>query len=118
MSATTLFGTLTGYREGRCNNEEFPSATLGKRPCNNKDFLLAKNNPDSINLQQMESDYRQMSADRAKMSASYKSAEKECQELQNLRNDYEHMQNMIFGEKANFDVILEGLAKLEKEINS
>ena len=44
MSATTLFGTLTGYREGRCNNEEFPSATLGKRPCNNKDFLLAKNN--------------------------------------------------------------------------
>lgn len=38
--------------------------------------------------------------------------------IQNLRNDYEHMQNMIFGEKTNFDVILEGLAKLEKEINS
>jgi len=38
--------------------------------------------------------------------------------IQNLRNDYEHMQNMIFGEKPNFDVILEGLAKLEKEINS
>ena len=38
--------------------------------------------------------------------------------IQNLRNDYEHMQNMIFGEKTNFDVILEGLAKLEKDINS
>ena len=37
--------------------------------------------------------------------------------VQNLRNDYEHMQNMIFGEKPDFDVILEGLAKLETEIN-
>ena len=43
--------------------------------------------PDGINLQQMESDYRQITADRAKISASYKSAEKECEELQNLRND-------------------------------
>ncbi len=38
--------------------------------------------------------------------------------VQNLRNDYEHMQNMIFGEKPDFDVILEGLAKLETEINT
>ena len=53
MSATTLFGTLTGYREGRCNNEEFSSATLWKRPCNNKDFLLAKNIT-QISVMQME----------------------------------------------------------------
>lgn len=38
--------------------------------------------------------------------------------IANLKNDYEHMQNMIFGEKPDFDVILEGLAKLETEINT
>lgn len=43
--------------------------------------------PDKIDLVQVESDYRQMTADRAKMSASYKSAEKECEELKKLRNE-------------------------------
>lgn len=40
------------------------------------------------------------------------------QNLQVLKNDYEHMQNMIFGEKISFDIILEGIEKLEREINS
>ena len=35
--------------------------------------------------------------------------------LNKLRDDYEHMQNMIFGEKIPFDTILDGIAKLEKE---
>ena len=34
-----------------------------------------------------------------------------------LYEDYEHMQNMIFGEKIDFDVILDGISKLEDEIN-
>ena len=34
-----------------------------------------------------------------------------------LRDDYEHMQNMIFGDKPDFDTILEGIKQLEKEIN-
>lgn len=37
--------------------------------------------------------------------------------MQVLRNDYEHMQNMIFGNKPDFDLILDGIRKLEKEIN-
>ena len=37
--------------------------------------------------------------------------------IQKLKDDYVHMQNMIFGEKPSFDEILEGIAKLEKEIN-
>lgn len=34
-----------------------------------------------------------------------------------LYEDYEHMQNMIFGKKIEFDVILNGISKLEDEIN-
>ena len=34
-----------------------------------------------------------------------------------LRNDYEHMQNMICGEKPEFDVIMGEIKKLENEIN-
>lgn len=34
-----------------------------------------------------------------------------------LRDDYEHMQNMIFGQKPSFDTILNSIAELEKEIN-
>ena len=37
--------------------------------------------------------------------------------LQVLKDDYEHMQNMIFGEKIPFDTIFDGIAKLEKEMN-
>ena len=37
--------------------------------------------------------------------------------LQVLKDDYEHMQNMIFGEKIPFDTILDGIKKLEKEMN-
>lgn len=37
--------------------------------------------------------------------------------LQALKDDYEHMQNMIFGDKPDFDVILKGIEQLEKEIN-
>ena len=37
--------------------------------------------------------------------------------LQVLKDDYEHMQNMIFGEKIPFDTILDGIEKLEKEMN-
>lgn len=38
--------------------------------------------------------------------------------VQKLKDDYAHMQNMIFGEKPSFDEILDGIAKLEKEINN
>ena len=38
--------------------------------------------------------------------------------LQVLKDDYEHMQNMIFGEKIPFDTILDGIEQLEKEMNS
>ena len=37
--------------------------------------------------------------------------------LDKLRDDYEHMQNMLFGEKPNFEEIMYGIAKLETEIN-
>ena len=37
--------------------------------------------------------------------------------LQTLKDDYEHMQNMIFGDKPDFDVILKGIEWLENEIN-
>lgn len=35
-----------------------------------------------------------------------------------LRSDYEHMQNMLFGEKPRFEEIMNGIANLEKEINN
>ena len=35
-----------------------------------------------------------------------------------LREDYDHMKNMIFGEKPEFDVILSAVQKMENEINS
>lgn len=35
-----------------------------------------------------------------------------------LRVDYDHMKNMIFGEKPEFDVILSTVSQLEKEINA
>ena len=38
--------------------------------------------------------------------------------LFDLRADYEHMKNMIFGEKPEFREILSELEKLEDEINS
>ena len=34
-----------------------------------------------------------------------------------LRSDYEHMQNMLFGEKPSFEEIINAMAQLEKEIN-
>jgi len=34
-----------------------------------------------------------------------------------LRNDYDHMRNMIFGDKPDFDVILDEISALEAEIN-
>lgn len=34
-----------------------------------------------------------------------------------LRADYDHMQNMLFGEKPAFDEMLNALAQLENEIN-
>ena len=37
--------------------------------------------------------------------------------LDKLRDDYEHMQNMLFGEKPSFEEIMGGIAKLETEIN-
>ncbi len=37
--------------------------------------------------------------------------------IQSLKDDYEHMQNMIFGKKYKLDMILQGIAKLENEIN-
>ena len=38
--------------------------------------------------------------------------------LDKLRDDYEHMQNMLFGNKPSFDEIMDGIAKLETEINT
>ena len=37
--------------------------------------------------------------------------------VEKLRADYEHMQNMLFGDKPTFDEILGGIEKLEKEID-
>ena len=37
--------------------------------------------------------------------------------LDKLRDDYEHMQNMLFGDKPSFEEIMEGIAKLEADIN-
>lgn len=37
--------------------------------------------------------------------------------LDKLRDDYEHMQNMLFGDRPEFDDVLVGIEKLEKEIN-
>jgi len=37
--------------------------------------------------------------------------------LEKLRDDYEHMQNMLFGNKPSFDEILAGIVKLEAELN-
>lgn len=37
--------------------------------------------------------------------------------MSKLRADYEHMQNMLFGEKPTFDEIMNAMAKLEAEIN-
>ena len=34
-----------------------------------------------------------------------------------LRFDYEHMQNMLFGNKPTFDEIMHAMAQLEAEIN-
>lgn len=34
-----------------------------------------------------------------------------------LRSDYEHMQNMLFGEKPAFNEILNEMVQLETEIN-
>lgn len=38
--------------------------------------------------------------------------------LNKLRDDYEHMQNMLFGVKPSFEEIVEGLQKLELDINT
>ena len=38
--------------------------------------------------------------------------------LQVLKDDYEHMQNMIYGKKIPFDTILDGIESLEKEMNN
>lgn len=35
-----------------------------------------------------------------------------------LRSDYEHMQNMLFGERPSFEEIMSAMAQLEKEINA
>ena len=35
-----------------------------------------------------------------------------------LRSDYEHMQNMLFGEKPKLEEIMDAMARLEREINS
>ncbi len=37
--------------------------------------------------------------------------------LDKLLDDYEHMQNMLFGDKPGFEKIMDGIAKLEAEIN-
>ena len=37
--------------------------------------------------------------------------------LNKLRDDYEHMQNMLFGEKPSFEEIMDGIKRLETEIN-
>ena len=38
--------------------------------------------------------------------------------VEKLYTDYEHMQNMLFGQKPSFDEILDGIKTLEKEINA
>lgn len=38
--------------------------------------------------------------------------------LPDLRADYEHMKNMIFGEKPEFEEILSSVQIIEREINS
>lgn len=38
--------------------------------------------------------------------------------VRQLRSDYEHMQNMLFGEKPSFEEIMSAMAQLEKEINA
>jgi hypothetical protein len=37
--------------------------------------------------------------------------------LDKLRDDYEHMQNMLFGHKPSFEEIMEGISILEADIN-
>ena len=37
--------------------------------------------------------------------------------LDKLRDDYEHMQNMLFGDNPSFEEIMQGIKKLEKNIN-
>ena len=37
--------------------------------------------------------------------------------LDKLRDDYEHMQNMLFGEKPSFEEIMDGIANIDEEIN-
>lgn len=37
--------------------------------------------------------------------------------LDKLRDDYEHMQNMLFGDKPSFEEIVQNIARLELEIN-
>lgn len=37
--------------------------------------------------------------------------------LDKLRDDYEHMQNMLFGRKPSFEEIMDGIARLESDIN-
>lgn len=37
--------------------------------------------------------------------------------MDKLRADYEHMQNMLFGAKPSFEEIMDGIAKLEEIIN-
>ena len=38
--------------------------------------------------------------------------------LATISDDYDHMQNMTFGEKIDFDVILDVIRKLEEKINN
>lgn len=38
--------------------------------------------------------------------------------ISKLRDDYEHVQNMIYGDKPEFDTILNDINELEREINN
>ena len=38
--------------------------------------------------------------------------------ISKLRADYDHMQNMLFGNKPSFEEIMDGIARLEDEINT
>ena len=38
--------------------------------------------------------------------------------MQSLKDDYAHMQNMIFGNKPDFEDILKSVGQLEREINN
>ena len=38
--------------------------------------------------------------------------------IEDLNNDYEHMKDMIYGNKPPFDDIIESLMELENEINA